>query len=203
MTRTATRPRVCRSDHSSRRSSWNNNDSPWWSGSAPPRSRRQLFAGPPPRRRRSTVSWWPYGHGRFVPLPPPLRAPRSDDSRTPASLSNRVRDSLAADVASVLGNDHAVELRTERGGRRKALIKAAREADLLVVDAPRALTVGPMFAHRLVYSAACPVVVMPPRISGEPPSWLQRLARSAGRQAVRSLGTSGRAGTPPRTSPPS
>ncbi|MFX4270762.1 universal stress protein [Propionibacteriaceae bacterium Y1685] len=139
-----------------------------------------------------------------------VRAPAATPSGTsvgrlpyPSVLEQQVRDSLAADVASVLGNDHAVELRTERGGRRKALIKAAREADLLVVDAPRALTVGPMFAHRLVYSAACPVVVMPPRISGEPPSWLQRLARSAGRQAVRSLGTSGRAGTPPRTSPPS
>ena len=42
------------------------------------------------------------------------------------------------------------------------LIKAALGADLLVVDAPRQLLAGPMFAHRLIYAAACPVVVMPP-----------------------------------------
>lgn len=118
---------------------------------------------------------------------------------TAASLQSDARARLAADVEQVLGPDHGVEILVLRGGRRKSLVKAAQGADLLVVDAPRALTTGPMFAHRLIYSASCPVVVMPPRISGAPPSWLQRLSTSAGRQALQSLGTSGRPGlTAPR-----
>lgn len=118
---------------------------------------------------------------------------------TATSLEAQAREQLAADVEQVLGADHGVEVLVLRGGRRKSLVQAARGADLLVVDAPRALTTGPMFAHRLIYSASCPVVVMSPRISGSPPSWLQRLSTAAGSQALRSLGTSGRPGlTAPR-----
>ena len=35
-----------------------------------------------------------------------------------------------------------------------------------------------MFAQRLVYAAACPVVVMPPSISAEPPGVLARDGRA-------------------------
>ena len=74
------------------------------------------------------------------------------------------------------------------------LIEASEGADLLVVDAPRQLMAGPMFAHRLVYAASCPVVVMPPDISGEPASVLTRVAGAIGRSVVTAAGTAGRPG---------
>jgi len=100
-------------------------------------------------------------------------APSSSGSRPPlqtydsesAYAAEQAR--LEADVAGVLGPDHGVECRLVHGGRRKVLIAAAQGADLLVLDAPRQsdLSVGPRFAHRLVYTAPCPVVIMPPSVS--------------------------------------
>lgn len=107
------------------------------------------------------------------------------------------RVALEADVAEVLGPDHGAELRCVRGGKRKVLLAAADGADLLVVDAPRTFTGAPMFAQRLVYAAACPVVVMPPSITAEPPGMLARAGRAMGRAAVRSAGLAGRPGYRP------
>jgi hypothetical protein len=104
---------------------------------------------------------------------------------------------LEADVAEVLGPGHGAEVRAVRGGKRKVLLAAAKEADLLVVDAPRTFTGAPMFAQRLVYAAACPVVVMPPSVSGDAPSGLARAGRAMGRAAVRSAGLAGRPGYRP------
>ncbi|NHA67585.1 universal stress protein [Phycicoccus flavus] len=116
------------------------------------------------------------------------RVPRSTDSEHEAFSR------LVSDVAEVLGPDHGAELVVTRGDRRRALLAAARDADLLVVDAPRSLAASPLFAHRLVYAAPCPVVVMPPRISGEPETGLARASRAAGAAAVRAAGTAGRPG---------
>ncbi|MCE1179156.1 MAG: universal stress protein [Micrococcales bacterium] len=116
---------------------------------------------------------------------------------TAAAIEKSSQEQLAADVESVLGPDHGVELRLVRGGRRKVLLEAAKEADLLVVDAPRSVVAGPMFGHRLVYAATCPVVVMPPAISGEPPTAMARAAGAVGRAAVKSAGTAGRPGYRP------
>ena len=130
--------------------------------------------------------------------------PQATPAGTPASRIESVADAesnaerrLNDDVAAVLGDTVEYGCRLIHGGRRSALLKAARGADLLVVDAPRALTTGPMFAHRLVYAAACPVVVMPPRVSAEPASWLVRLGARIGRQVVRAAGSAGRPGRPP------
>ncbi len=127
--------------------------------------------------------------------------PQATPSGTPAGRISReddveqaARASLAADVEATLGTDHGAELRLVRGGKYNVLIKAAAEADLLVVDAPRQLLAGPMFAHRLVYAASCPVVVMPPHVSGEPPSVLNRVASAVGRGVVTAAGTAGRPG---------
>ncbi|GMA21439.1 hypothetical protein GCM10025862_34600 [Arsenicicoccus piscis] len=54
-----------------------------------------------------------------------------------------------------------------------------------------------MFARRLLDRAHCPVVVMPPTISGEPPTWLAHTARVLGDNVLRSAGTAGRPGLPP------
>ncbi|MCG7323261.1 universal stress protein [Arsenicicoccus bolidensis] len=109
--------------------------------------------------------------------------------------------SLEADVEAALGPDHGARLILVRGGKRKALLDAAEDADLLVVDAPRGLpATGTAFAQRLVYAAACPVVVMPPRVSGERPGVLSRAAGAIGRGALRAAATAGRPGY--RTPPP-
>lgn len=105
--------------------------------------------------------------------------------------------SLREDVAATLGEDHHAEIRLVRGGRFNVLIKASAEADLLVVDAPRQLLMGPMFAHRLIYAAPCPVIVMPPRISGEPASMVTRMAGALGRGMLTAAGTAGRPGWRP------
>ncbi|RYZ29777.1 MAG: universal stress protein [Propionibacteriaceae bacterium] len=127
--------------------------------------------------------------------------PQATPSGTPAGRISRAeeveveaRAALERDVAATLGEDHGAEIQLVRGSKYAVLLKAAEDADLLVVDAPRQLLAGPMFAHRLVYAASCPVVVMPPHISGEPPSVLTRVARAAGRNVLTAAGTAGRPG---------
>lgn len=103
---------------------------------------------------------------------------------------------LESDVADILGPDHTAEVRVVRGGKRKVLLAAAAEADLLVIDAPRTLTGPPLFAQRIVYAASCPVVVMPPRVS-HLTNPLEQAGRAVGRAAVRSAGLAGRPGYRP------
>ena len=138
-----------------------------------------------------------------------LPNPQATPSGTPAGRIARAEEveataqrTFADDVAAALGGeDHAAELRLVRGGRLKVLLKASADADLLVVDAPRQLVAGPMFAHRLLYAASCPVVVMPPTISGEPASALSRVAGAVGRSVVAAAGTAGRPGYRPPLRP--
>ena len=120
------------------------------------------------------------------------------------SSENAARHGLERDVAEVLGDtgEVTVETRLVVGGRRSALIEASAGADLLVVDAPRSsdLSTSPLQLRRLVYGAHCPVVVMPPTLSGEPPTWLERAGRLAGRSIVEAAGRAGRPGVrPPST----
>ncbi len=133
--------------------------------------------------------------------------PQATPAGTPAGRISRAEDVeaearrvLEADVVTALGPDHGVDVRLVRGGKLKVLLVAAAGADLLVVDAPRQLVAGPMFAHRLLYAADCPVITMPPRLSGEPPSALTRVAGALGRGVVAAAGTAGRPGyrPPPR-----
>lgn len=115
---------------------------------------------------------------------------------TPSTQSSE-QAAFETDVAEVLGEDHAAEVRVIKGGKRRALLEAAQEADLLVVDAPRTLTGTPLFAQRIVYAASCPVVVMPPRVSQQPASAVERASRAVGRAAVKSAGMAGRPGYRP------
>jgi hypothetical protein len=104
---------------------------------------------------------------------------------------------LEQDVAAVLGEGHGSEVRVIHGGKRRGLINVAHEADLLVIDAPQGPSMSPLLAQRIIYAASCPVVVMPPSLSGAPKSAMSRSARAVGRAALRSAGTSGRAGYRP------
>ncbi len=122
---------------------------------------------------------------------PPGRIFREED------VERDARHALESDVAAALGPDHDAEVRLIRGGKLRVLLDASVGADLLVVDAPRQLLAGPMFAHRLLYAATCPVVVMPPQVSGEPASALSRVAGAIGRSVVAAAGTAGRPGYRP------
>ena len=114
-----------------------------------------------------------------------------------AATERSQQTALESDVAEILGDDHAAEVLAIRGGKRKVLLAAAADADLLVVDAPRTFTGAPLFAQRLVDTATCPVVVMPLRVSQLPPSPLERAGRAVGRAAVRSAALAGRPGYRP------
>ena len=130
--------------------------------------------------------------------------PSGSSSRIPQdpdSLQAQQHAQLDQDVTEVLGENHGVETRVVRGSKRRGLLNEAREADLLVIDAPRTPSMSPLLAHRIVYAATCPVVVMPPSISGVPESALSRSARAIGRAALRSAGTSGRPGFRPPAAP--
>ncbi len=101
---------------------------------------------------------------------------------------------LTADVSEALGPDHDAECRVVHGGRRRGLLAVARHADLLVVDAPQAPSGTPMlFSSRIVSGASCPVVFMPPEMTGAASSGISK----AGRAALRAVGTSGRPGYRP------
>lgn len=141
---------------------------------------------------------------RVHPSPYLPAGPSASPSRTsqdPTSLRDQQQSQLERDVADVLGNDHGVECRVVHGGKRRGLLNEAVEADLLVVDAPRKPSMSPLLAHRIVYAASCPVVVMPPSISGAPESALSRSAHAVGRAALRSAATSGRPGFRPPAAP--
>jgi nucleotide-binding universal stress UspA family protein len=120
-------------------------------------------------------------------------APINENS---VATEQAARRTLEADVAEVLGGAHGLEVRLVHGGKRKALITAAQDADLLVVDAPRRLdlTTLPGFAHRLLYAAQCPVVVMPPSVSGARRTPLSRAAGAVGRGVAEAAGRAGRPG---------
>lgn len=130
-----------------------------------------------------------------------VRAPMASPAGPPPELMERAADAersartaLEADVAAALGPDHEAECRAVQGGSFHTLVEAAGDADLLVVDAPRQLISGPMFAHRLVYAASCPVVVMPPEIGKEGPSVWGRLGKDVAERLLAAAGTAGRPG---------
>ncbi|QDP95678.1 universal stress protein [Microlunatus elymi] len=118
-------------------------------------------------------------------------------SRDVAGEREYAESALADDVRQALGDDHEAFCEVRDGTPLSVLTALSTIAALLVIDAPRRTDFStPMLAHRLVYNAACPVVVMPPRISQQPDSplisagkWLARgimdSAASAGRPGIR------------------
>ncbi len=65
-----------------------------------------------------------------------------------------------------------------------------------MIDAPQRtdLSNGPRFAHRLVYQARCPVVIMPPAISGQSDTAAVAAGKRIGRELLNAAGTAGRPG---------
>lgn len=110
---------------------------------------------------------------------------------------------LNDDVRQSLGADHRAHCEIREGTPLSVLTALSRIAALLVIDAPRRtdLSTTPMLAHRLVYNAACPVVVMPPRISQQPDSPLVTAGKWLARGFAESAGTAGRPGIRPPAHP--
>jgi nucleotide-binding universal stress UspA family protein len=140
---------------------------------------------------------------RINPASAAEEAPGTSARSGPHQSRDEQQAELERDVAEVLGTDHGAEIRVIHGSKRRGLINESHDADVLVIDAPRAPSMSPLLAQRIVYAATCPVVVMPPSISGLPESSLTRSARAVGRAALRSAGTSGRAGYRPPANPDS
>jgi len=120
----------------------------------------------------------------------------------PADDEALATQQLAEDVATALGPDHAVELKLVHGGRRRVLLAQSGEAALLVVNAPHLTSASnsPLGVQRLIQSAGCPVVIVPPQVSNEPDTVVVRAGRAVARNVARSAGQAGRPGVrPPST----
>lgn len=136
----------------------------------------------------------------------PPRPPAATAGRPPLvpaaeaeALLQQEQAQLEADVADVLGPDAGVECRLVHGGPRKTLRGISRFVDLLVIDAPRRtdLRQTPLFARRLVYSASCPVVIMPPAIADQPDTAVVTAGKKLGRSLLDAAGSAGRPGVRP------
>lgn len=132
-------------------------------------------------------------HGRLIAVrawrPGSPQDAHNAGSRTDASAA------LERDVEEVLGQSHGAEVRLVEGGKRRVLLDAASGADLLVIDAPRALTSdAPGLVQRLLHGLDCPLVVVPRSIAGLPPSRVGQAARAVGRSMTEAAGRAPRAG---------
>nr|WP_276612245.1 universal stress protein [Kineococcus vitellinus] len=138
----------------------------------------------------------------------PPRAPAVAGGRPPAVATTGVADlqaqaeeQLAALVEAALGQGHVVERVAVQGAPRAVLLRQSREAELLVLDSPRSAELSTpgakLLAPRLVFSSACPVVVMPPPVE-EGLSPTRRAAQRLGRAAASAVASAGRPGLPPR-----
>lgn len=138
-------------------------------------------------------------HGRLIAVRVLKRSSSAEGSATSPSeilvgqSKTDQQTELAADVAETLGPDHEAECRVLYGGKRECLLAASGWADLLVIDAARSPSASSRLAHRIIMGSQCPVVVLPPSLTGEGPSWISRTGQALG-QAV---GTSGRPGYRP------
>lgn len=146
-------------------------------------------------------------HGRLVAVrvlkrPPSGEAFTSPSAERPRAQAPSAHEAdLAADVAEALGADHQAECRVLYGGKRSSMLAVASGADLLVIDAAKRPSSSSLLAHRIIASAECPVVVMPPALAGVPPSGLSRAGRAVGQATLRAVGTSGRPGYRPPERP--
>jgi nucleotide-binding universal stress UspA family protein len=130
------------------------------------------------------------------------RAPAAPGGRPPGvvldtgAAFSRAAKELNAQVAAVLGAGEEVRCKLVRGAPGKVLLDESANACLLVVDAPRkwAASRSPLLAHRLVYNAQCPVLIMPPAQPGGSDSALIRGGKRLAANAAKAAATAGRPG---------
>jgi len=99
----------------------------------------------------------------------PGAAPGRPPAQSVSSISQDQRhaeQTLREYVADALGEDHEVELAAVEGKVRDVLLQEAERAALLVLDSPAVAKLydpgARRLAPRIIFSSACPVVVMPP-----------------------------------------
>jgi nucleotide-binding universal stress UspA family protein len=147
-------------------------------------------------RVRAVLAW-------RLPRPPaaPAVHPPAVPSTGVADPEKDAMERLERFVSEALGQDHGVECAVIHGGPAAVLLKAARDADLLVIDSPRPAKLaggsGKTLAPRLIYRAPCPVVVMPATVAHRAGSGLREATGRFTAALARSAGTAGRAGLPP------
>lgn len=124
---------------------------------------------------------------------PPVVSRDVDSERAHAEAA------LYDDVQNTLGPGHRAHCEIREGTPSAVLNALSQVAALLVIDAPRRTDFGnsPMLANRLVYQAACPVVVMPPRVSQSPDSPLVAAGKWLARGIMESAAIAGRPGIRP------
>jgi len=112
-------------------------------------------------RVRAVMAW----RGSGLPGFAPGRAPGLSIIES-APEQRRAQQMLEEYVADALGEDHDVECEAMEGDPRSVLLREAEEAALLVLDSPSVAKLydpgGRRLAPRIIFSSACPVVVMPP-----------------------------------------
>ena len=121
--------------------------------------------------------------------------------QTTSAAEVEARRQLEEDVAQTLGHDHDAEVYLLRAGKRRGLLVASSQADLLVMDAPRRPSTAPLLAHRVIAVATCPVVVMPPALQGGRSSATAKAGRAFGRALLEAGGRAGRPGYRPPARP--
>jgi len=102
------------------------------------------------------------------------RAPISTGARPPAvsfdaqASLEEAKARLDEQVRATLGEDSGVHTEVVGGSTFRVLLQASETADLLVLDAPGRVEFpeAPLLAHRLIYAAECPIVIMPPATIG-------------------------------------
>jgi hypothetical protein len=102
------------------------------------------------------------------------RAPISTAARPPAvnfdadASLQEAKARLDDHVRATLGDDAGAHTEVVGGSTFRVLLQASETADLLVLDAPGRVEFpeAPLLAHRLIYAAECPVVIMPPATMG-------------------------------------
>lgn len=132
-----------------------------------------------------------------IPVANAPSAPPSVSTDIPAA-ERAARETFAQDLVEVLGPEHGVEFRLVRGGRRRTLTDESYGADLLVIDAPSVgdMARSPLSVSRLVRSAGCPVVVMPPHRSADTDTESGRRPRVHRNVALEVASAAGRSGRP-------
>ena len=120
-------------------------------------------------------------------------------SRDVESERAHAEAALYDDVQNTLGPDHRAHCEIREGTPAAVLNALSQAAALLVIDAPRRTDFGnsPTLASRLVYQAACPVVVMPPRVAQSPDSPLVAAGKWLARGILESAAIAGRPGIRP------
>ncbi|MBG0737858.1 universal stress protein [Paeniglutamicibacter antarcticus] len=158
-------------------------------------SRAALEWGADEARQRSAelfaVSAW------RVPRPPMAAGTRPPlITAVPDADFTAAEEKLREHVRAVLGDEASITCRLIHGTALNVLLSVSKQATLLVLDAPQRtdFSQSPLLAHRLVYQAQCPVVIMPPDVADQADTPLVRGSKRFGMNVAKSAATAGRPG---------